>query len=149
MSRACTIGPAEKKQHWECLMGIFGLINERLRVGDYRKKIVWSMQWISVSQPVIQGQSDLLYLSVGCRTGIETLGSSPVPSVYDQHFPCYLHRLLSVSATSSQQRFFPWLPLCEQDSQSLVSSSYRCWAWLRSVWEARCHRGDRGQMWLA
>lgn len=74
------------------------------------------MQWISVSQPIVQGQSDLLYLSVGCRTGIETLGSSPVPSVYDQHFPCYHHRLLSVSATSSQQRFFPWLPLCEQDS---------------------------------
>lgn len=126
----------------------------------------WTDQWASTSQWLREKNSlinavnlclaayrprtvNLLYLSVGCRTGIETLGSPPVPSVYDQHFPCYHHRLLIVSATSSQQRFFPWLPLCEQDSQSLVSSSYRCWAWLRSVWEARCHRGDRGQMWLA
>lgn len=64
------------------------------------------MQWHSVSQPIFQRQSDQLYL-----------GSSPVPSVSEQHFPSNPHHLLSVSAPSSQQRPFPWLPLCEQDSE--------------------------------
>lgn len=115
------------------------------------------MQKIIVLQLISHGKCDLLYLSVGICNGIESTRLVTHYSTSLQYmntiFPSYPHHLLSVLHLAARSVFTspsltPSLALLSVSrTQSLVSSCC-CLVWLHSAWEAGCHRGDRGQMWL-